>query len=221
MRCAHREEPEIHLAAAGAARQDGHEYRQRHAHCVGTSGVLLIYRCRQRGEEPGAARGTLQAQVASVQVDGFVRRASTTLLQMAQVASSSPRSSPALRSYLQNILPNLHRTEAFDVYFAFSGTSRKNHPRGLFFTRPLLPKAITSTYNFNQPKYPWYWIPKTQHRLYISDPYYGQGGKISMVSITRPVLRAGGGGEHSHLKGVVGIDIDLTALRSISRASVT
>src|SRR5262249_45396459 len=70
------------------------------------------------------------------------------------------------------------------------------------------PDTTRLLYDFHEAKQEWYNGPKRTGKLYVTEPYYDEGGSdITMVSVTLPVYDARGG-----LIGVTGADIALDRL---------
>jgi C4-dicarboxylate-specific signal transduction histidine kinase len=110
-----------------------------------------------------------------------------------------------LIEYLAAILNEIPPRDVYGVYIAFEDKKWTDPLSMPWVDRKSWPKGTVVTYDYHDPKQDWYSGPKRTGALYITEPYFDEGGSdITMVSITRPVRDRTG-----RFIGVAGADISL------------
>lgn len=147
-----------------------------------------------------------RARATAHALDAWVERIAmlplgTSMRQQVQGAEPDGR----LIEYLAAILNEIPPRDVYGVYIAFED-KRWTDPLSMpWVDRKSWPKGTVVTYDYHDPKQEWYSGPKRTGALYITEPYFDEGGSdITMVSITRPVRDRTG-----RFIGVAGADISL------------
>ena len=110
-----------------------------------------------------------------------------------------------LIEYLAAILNEIPPRDVYGLYIAFEDKQWTDPLSMPWVDRKSWPKGTVVTYDYHDPKQEWYSGPKRTGALYITEPYFDDGGSdITMVSITRPVRDRTG-----RFIGVAGADISL------------
>ena len=147
-----------------------------------------------------------RARATADALDAWVERISMLPLGVSmrqQVQGAEPDG--RLIEYLAAILNATPPRDVYGVYIAFED-KRWTDPLSMpWVDRKSWPKGTVVTYDYHDPKQEWYGGPKRTGALYITEPYFDEGGSdITMVSITRPVRDRTG-----RFIGVAGADISL------------
>ncbi len=101
--------------------------------------------------------------------------------------------------------------EVYGIYTGFDQKKWTDKDALPWVDRKTWPNPRVVQYDFHDPKCEWYDGPKKTGGLYITEPYYDEGGSdITMVSVTRPMHDKNG-----DFIGVAGTDMSLEEIRSI------
>jgi len=147
-----------------------------------------------------------RARATADALDAWVERIAmlplgTSMRQQIQGAEPDGR----LIEYLAAILNEIPPKDVYGVYIAFEDKQWTDPLSMPWVDRKSWPKGTVVTYDYHDPKQEWYSGPKRSGALYITEPYFDEGGSdITMVSITRPVRDRTG-----RFIGVAGADISL------------
>ncbi len=163
---------------------------------------------RRALEEQTNAEAQKQVQAAAQDLDDFVSKVavfphSIAARQMALGSGPDPVVVPYLIHLLREAPP-----EVYGVYIAFEHKGWREPLAMPWVDRKSWPHPAQVQYDFHDPKQDWYNGPKRTGKLYVTEPYYDDGGSnITMVSVTLPVYDDFGG-----LIGVAGADLALDQL---------
>jgi hypothetical protein len=147
-----------------------------------------------------------RARATADALDAWVERISMlplgiSMRQQAQGVEPDGR----LIEYLAAILNEVPPRDVYGVYIAFEDKKWTDPLSMPWVDRKSWPKGTVVTYDYHDPKQEWYSGPKRTSALYITQPYFDEGGSdITMVSITRPARDRNG-----RFIGVAGADISL------------
>ncbi len=126
-----------------------------------------------------------------------------------QLHGESP--DPTMNNYLQSVLESLPEKDAFGIYMAYENLDYREPNAMPWFDRNHAPQRTQVHYDYHAGEYEWYNGPKNSRRLYITEPYYDDGGSnIGMVSITYPCISNNG-----KFIGTAGLDLALDRIREI------
>ncbi|MSV30377.1 MAG: PAS domain S-box protein, partial [Bryobacterales bacterium] len=144
-------------------------------------------------------------------LDAFVGRVgmlSRVIAARQEALGSQPDN--AVIPFLAGLLASMGTDEAYGVYIAFEAKNARDPKAMPWVDRQSFPGPVKLNYDFHDPKWEWYRGPKTSRALYISEPYFDEGGSnITIVSVTRPVFSPPG-----QFVGVAGVDLSLDQIRS-------
>ncbi len=144
-------------------------------------------------------------------LDAFISRVGVlSRVIAARQEALGPEPDPAAIPFLAGLLASVGADEAYGVYIAFEA-KKAGDPKAMpWVDRLSFPGPVRLTYDFHEPKWEWYRGPRNSGALYITEPYFDEGGSnITIVSVTRPVFSPPG-----RFVGVAGIDISLDQIRS-------
>ncbi|MGH9719399.1 MAG: PAS domain S-box protein, partial [Bryobacteraceae bacterium] len=112
--------------------------------------------------------------------------------------------------FLAEMLRGMPAEDIYGCYLAFESADWNSAGAMPWVDRKSFPGAVKLSYDFHDPKWEWYNGPKRTGELYVTEPYFDEGGSnITMVSVTYP-LHDGG-----EFIGVAGTDISLDQIRAI------
>ncbi len=169
----------------------------------------LDYRASQAAlEEQTDGEARKQVQAAAQDLDDFVAKVAILPSSIAaRQKALGPQPDGLLVPYLVQLLQEAP-PEVYGVYLAFEKKHWAEPDSMPWVDRRSWPSAARLHYDFHDAKQEWYNGPKRTGRLYVTEPYYDEGGSdITMVSVTVPVHDEQGG-----LIGVAGADIALDRL---------
>jgi signal transduction histidine kinase/CheY-like chemotaxis protein len=169
----------------------------------------IDYRASQAAlEEQTDGEARKQVQAAAQDLDDFVGKVAILPSSIAaRQKAIGPEPDPLLVPYLVQLLQEAP-PEVYGVYLAFEKKDWVEPDSMPWVDRRSWPAPAHLHYDFHDAKQEWYNGPKRTGRLYVTEPYYDEGGSdITMVSVTLPVLDEQGG-----LIGVAGADIALDRL---------
>ncbi|BDI33207.1 methyl-accepting chemotaxis protein [Capsulimonas corticalis] len=157
---------------------------------------------------------TLQKQVYSTAqtLDDLMKRAAATPRTIAaRQKVSGSRPDPGMQPWLAQVLGDTPAEEAYDCWVAYDYKSPKG-VYGLVGTdRDHSPAPLGWNYDFNDPKQYWYVTPKKTGKIFVTEPFYDDGGtNLSLVSVCVPISDS-----HGKFVGVAGVDQKLDKLREI------
>ncbi len=170
----------------------------------------------------GSASKALEARIlseASLQTQNHVRDFEQIFASARSIADSiaarQMRRGEASRAddeqYFGDLLTHSPKEFVFGVYFVPEHISWKDPHCGTYVTRTSFPKRAPSTYDHQDPKQDWYWIPKTTRQRHVTGCYFDSDANISMVSATQPVIDSQG-----QLLGVSGVDISIETIKAMT-----
>ncbi len=126
-----------------------------------------------------------------------------------QLHGESP--DPTMNNYLQSVLESLPEKDAFGIYMAYEALDYQDPKAIPWYDRNHYPQPTEVHYDYHSGEYEWYNGPKNSKQLYITEPYYDDGGSnIGMVSITYPCISNAG-----KFIGTAGLDLALDRIREI------
>jgi signal transduction histidine kinase/DNA-binding response OmpR family regulator len=159
-------------------------------------------------EEQTDGEARKQVQAAAQDLDDFVAKVAILPSSIAaRQKALGPQPDVLLVPYLVQLLQEAP-PEVYGVYIAFEKKHWAEPDSMPWVDRRSWPSAARLHYDFHDAKQEWYNGPKRTGRLYVTEPYYDEGGSdITMVSVTVPVHDEQGG-----LIGVAGADIALDRL---------
>ena len=157
-----------------------------------------------------------QAQATAQQLDSFVTGVAVLPRSLAaRQKAVGPKPDPGIYPFMANLLHDTPMEQTYDVYFAFEDMKAKDKDSMPWITRKSWPHGTVVSYDFHDPKQEWYHGPKTTGNVYVTEPYFDDGGaNIPMLSVTQPVY-----GPQGHFIGVAGIDLALDEMQKIVGAN--
>ncbi len=171
---------------------------------------------RRALESQTNAQAMKQAQATAAQLDGFIAGASVLTRSLAaRQKAVGLHPDPGIYPFMAALLHDSPEEQTYDLYFAFDDKKAKDKDSMPWITRASWPKSTVVTYDYHDPKQEWYHGAKTSGKMYVTEPYFDDGGaNISMLSVTQPVYTPQG-----HFVGVAGIDLALTEMQKIVAAN--
>jgi serine phosphatase RsbU (regulator of sigma subunit)/anti-sigma regulatory factor (Ser/Thr protein kinase) len=156
-----------------------------------------------------------QVDVAARSVDGFASRIGVLVGSIAarqRAIGREPR--PDTIPFLAQVLIAVPQQDVFNVYMAFEDKKFGEKDAIQAVNRDTWPAPVRHFgYDHHDPNQEWYTGAKQAGRLYVTRPYFDEGGcNVTMVSLTMPVYD-----ESKRLIGVAGADITLDQIRTIVR----
>jgi len=177
--------------------------------------LALVYFASARVLTAQADAKSMNAVWNSVfRLDDIIQRASvipklTAIRQ--QLHGDSP--DPTMADYLQSVLNSLPERDAFGVYMAYDDLDYRDPNAMPWIDRKHFPQLTKVYYDYHAGEYEWYNGPKSTKQLYITEPYFDEGGSnIGMVSITYPCISGSG-----KFIGTAGLDLALERIREITK----
>ena len=124
----------------------------------------------------------------------------------------SPNPDAGLRPFMAHLLKETPDDQAYDLYLAFENKKAPADKDAMpWISRKSWPGSVILSYDFHDPKQEWYHGAKTTDHVYVTEPYFDDGGgNIAMVSVTQPVHDAAG-----KFIGVAGVDLSLERIQAI------
>ncbi len=173
----------------------------------------LNYRSSRRIiEQQTNTEALKQVEAAAEDLDGFIRRVGMLPIAIAsrqKIIGARPDAGtvPFLAALLEGVPPE----EIFGVYLAFEGM-RWDEPFAMpWVDRTSFPNHNQVQYDYHDPKWDWYHVPKRTRKLNVTEPYYDAGGsEITMLSINVPILA-----EDGEFLGTAGADVALDRMTDI------
>jgi signal transduction histidine kinase/CheY-like chemotaxis protein len=178
--------------------------------------LLLIYYTASRERILRQTNEQAMTEVAlhATEIDGLVGRVAALVTAMSVVQGArGPDAPPEVFDELRRIIASFPPDEVFGVYYAFENKpytdpmvmpwiDRRHDPR---------PTLLKYDLHIDGPGTQWYWGPKKQRRLLLTEPYFDEGGSdITMLSVNAPLL-----GPQGQFYGVSGADISLEEMREV------
>ncbi len=157
-----------------------------------------------------------QAQATAQQLDSFIAGVAVLPRSLAaRQKAVGPNPDPGIYSFMANLLHDTPVEQTYDLYFAFEGKKAKDKDSMPWITRKSWPKGTVVSYDFHDPKQEWYHGAKTTGKMYVTEPYFDDGGaNIPMLSVTQPGFDTQG-----RFIGVAGVDLALDEVQKIVGAS--
>jgi len=158
------------------------------------------------------ARSMNSVQNSVMRLDDLLLRAAIVPKLIAvrqQLHGESP--DPSMGDYLKSVLNALPENDAFGVYMAYEALDYREPNALPWLDRNHYPEQTKVLYDYHAGEHEWYNGPKNSKQLYITEPYYDEGGSnIGMVSITYPCISDSG-----KFIGTAGLDLALDRIREI------
>ncbi|HVU24672.1 MAG TPA: response regulator [Opitutus sp.] len=160
------------------------------------------------------AEGYREVQTAANALDEAINRLSYVPRMLAAYQAGVGREPEAsLEFMLRNLLRRISSREVFGAYIAFDAKHWYDPQSMVWIDRTSWPVLRRPDYDFHDPKQDWYNGPKHTHQLYVTEPYFDEGGSnITMVSLTMPVTVNG------QFLGVSGVDVPLTEIAELVKS---
>ncbi len=159
-----------------------------------------------------------QVREAMQHLDEFVQQISFIPLSLsARQRTLGDHPDPALFPYLVKLLKYAAPEQVYGCYMAFDLMKAPDNAAMPWVDRKSFPRQVDLKYDFHDAEQEWFNGPKKTRALYITEPYYDEGGsEISMVSITAPAYDSTG-----KFVGVAGSDVSLEQIReTISKLQI-
>jgi signal transduction histidine kinase/CheY-like chemotaxis protein len=184
-----------------------------------TCTVLLViggfnYQSLRSALEVQASREAMkQVQAAAQDLDDFILRVAvlpigTASRQQTVGTAADPLVTPFLVDLLDKAPP-----EVYGVYIAFDQKHWTDPDAMPWVDRRSWPNARRISYDYHDPKWEWFHGPKRTGQLFITDPYFDEGGSdITLVSIVYPLLDA-----QKRFFGITGADVSLERFAQVAR----
>ncbi|MEO7653714.1 MAG: response regulator, partial [Bryobacteraceae bacterium] len=173
--------------------------------------ILVNYTIRRAAvEQETNATAIDRVQTTAQNIDAYVDRVamlprSIAARQEAIGAEPDANTLPFLVHLLDSITPE----EAYGVYIAFDGKHYSDKAAMPWVDRKSTPRAVQLKYDFHDAKQTWYRGAKETGKLFVTEPYFDEGGSnITVVSVTKPFVDKAG-----NFLGVAGADISLELVR--------
>ncbi|MEO7653175.1 MAG: cache domain-containing protein, partial [Bryobacteraceae bacterium] len=173
--------------------------------------ILVNYTIRRAAvEQETNAIAIDRVQTTAQNIDAYVDRVamlprSIAARQEAIGAEPDANTLPFLVHLLDSIPPE----EAYGVYIAFDGKRHTDKMAMPWVDRQSTPRAVELKYDFHDAKQTWYRGAKEAGKLFVTEPYFDEGGSnITVVSVTKPFVDSAG-----NFLGVAGADISLELVR--------
>jgi serine phosphatase RsbU (regulator of sigma subunit)/anti-sigma regulatory factor (Ser/Thr protein kinase) len=116
--------------------------------------------------------------------------------------------------WIASLLKSCPMPAVYGLYMTYDDKDWRDPSCEAWVDRKSWPGAAHLRYDFHDPSQDWYRGPRETGRLFVTQPYFDEGGSdIDMISITRPVYGAGG-----NFLGVAGVDVSLEEMRKIVRS---
>jgi signal transduction histidine kinase/DNA-binding response OmpR family regulator len=180
---------------------------------VFASTLALVYFASARIlTDQADARSMNSVWNSTFRLDDLILRASVIPKLIAirqQVHGDTP--DPSMGDYLKNVLESIPAKDAYGIYIAYEDLNYDS-PRAMpWIDRDHFPDTTVVGYDFHKEQYEWYNGPKQSKQLFITEPYYDEGGSnIGMVSITYPCIS-----DEGKYIGTAGLDLSLDRIREI------
>jgi len=120
---------------------------------------------------------------------------------------------PAIIPFLAVLLKDTPESQVYGIYLSFDAVPWDDPSASFSIHRASYPGTAPISYNYLDPKWEWYNGPKQSRRLHVTEPFYDDGGSyITMVSVTAPIVGAGG----TYI-GTAGADVALDSLLAVAK----
>ena len=164
-------------------------------------------------EQQVNATAMSQVDAAARSVDGFASRIGVLVGSIAarqRAIGREPR--PDTIPFLAQVLVAMPQQDVFNVYMAFEDRKFGEQDAIQAVSRNTWPAPVRQFgYDHHDPAQEWYAGAKQAGRLYVTRPYFDEGGgNVAMVSLTMPVYD-----EAKRLIGVAGADVALDQIRAV------
>src|SRR5262249_50314630 len=144
-------------------------------------------------EEQTDGEARKQVQAAAQDIDDFVSKVAILPYSLAARQKEIGAGAEGLVPYLVQLL-HAAPPEVYGGYVAFEDKKWSDPYSMPWVDRKSWPYTTRLLYDFHEAKQEWYNGPKRTGKLYVTEPYYDEGGSdITMVSVTLPVFDARGG----------------------------
>jgi signal transduction histidine kinase/DNA-binding response OmpR family regulator len=152
-----------------------------------------------------------QINEAMEHLDQFVQQVSLIPSSLAaRQKTIGDRPDAGLFPFLVQLLRYTAPEQVYGCYIAFEFMKAPGNAAMPWVDRTSWPRPVDLKYDFHLPEYEWYNGPKKTGALYVTEPYFDEGGSnISMVSVTTPIFDS-----QSKFIGVAGCDLPLAQIRS-------
>ena len=149
---------------------------------------------------------------AAARLDEYVLRVGQLPLAMAaRQQVMGPEPDPTMVEFLRTLLPQTPEHEVFGIYIAYENQDASKPGVMPWMDRAHWPEMTQVQYDYHDPKYEWYAGAKQTGRMYVTEPYFDEGGSnVTMVSVTVPVKTP-----DEKFIGVAGADMSLDLIREI------
>lgn len=168
-------------------------------------------------EKQTNAQALRQTEATAAQLDTFIDGVAVLPRSVASRQEVvSPNPDAGLRPFMARLLKQTPEDQAYDLYLAFENKKAPADKDAMpWISRKTWPGCVVLNYDFHDPKQEWYHGAKTTDHVYVTEPYFDDGGgNIAMVSVTQPVHDTQG-----KFIGVAGVDLSLTRIQSIVAAN--
>ncbi|MEX0677762.1 MAG: response regulator [Pirellulales bacterium] len=176
--------------------------------------LLVIYytASRDRILQQTNEQALTEVELHAIEIDGLVGRVAALVTAMSVVQGArGPDAPPEVFDELRRIIGSFPPDEVFGVYYAFENKPYTDPMVMPWIDRNHQPQPTLLQYDLHVdgPGTQWYWGPKKQRRLLLTEPYFDEGGsEITMLSVNAPLL-----GPAGQFYGVAGADISLEEMR--------
>lgn len=178
--------------------------------------LLLIYytASRERILRQTNEQAMIEVELHATEIDGLVGRVAALVTAMSVVQGArGPDAPPEVFDELRRIIASFPPDEVFGVYYAFENKPYTDPMVMPWIDRRHAPQPTLLKYDLHVdgPGTQWYWGPKKERRLLLTEPYFDEGGsEITMLSVNAPLL-----GPQGQFYGVSGADISLEEMREV------
>lgn len=179
--------------------------------------VLLSYTAgRRQVIRQTNSEALTEVELHATEIGGLVGRVGAIVTTMAaEQAIRGPKPPDNVLDRLRRLIESFSPEQVFGVFYTFEGADYRDPMSMPWIDRRNYPERTVNKnpYDEDTDSTTWYWGPKKSRKVFVTEPYYDDGGsEVTMLTVSAPII------DHSgKFIGIAGIDIALDEIKQMMK----